>query len=366
MARATGAERWRTLVRDDPSSGPQSRSLAFSGLQRGLAVGQRGAPAPNGESTVAASPCLQRSRRRPLIESLARSRILGKSPLGAYLRLNESIWIRLPRLLTASRTAAAYCRILHALARRGERRMRLGTFFLRNRPQLELICRLAGRRATARALRVAVLGCSVGAEVYSIRWSLASVYPDLKVELCAVDISQEIIEFARRGVYSLGVSEEVDTPILERLTEDEIQSLFDREAGQLRIKSWLREGLRWAVGDAGDPHLVDVLGRQDLVIANDFLCHMEPAQAEACLRNLVGLVDPGGHLVVSGVDLDVRTRVATDLGWKPVRDSIEDVHEGDPVLRSGWPWGYWGLEPLDKSRADWNLRYASIFEVGAG
>ena len=53
---------------------------------------------------------------------------------------------------------------------------------------------------------------------------------------------------------------------------------------------------------------------------------------------------PGGFLFVSGVDLDVRTKVAADLGWKPCLELLEEMHEGDSSLRTSWPCKYWGLE----------------------
>ncbi len=57
-----------------------------------------------------------------------------------------------------------------------------------------------------------------------------------------------------------------------------------------------------------------------MVVASNFLCHMAPADAEQYLGNITRLVSPGGYLFVSGVDLDVRTKVAFDLGWEPVRE----------------------------------------------
>src|SRR5438034_4334882 len=45
------------------------------------------------------------------------------------------------------------------------------------------------------------------------------------------------------------------------------------------------------------------------------------------------LVSPGGYLFVSGVDLDVRTKVALDLGWEPVPELIKEIHNGDPSDR---------------------------------
>jgi hypothetical protein len=93
---------------------------------------------------------------------------------------------------------------------------------------------------------------------------------------------------------------------------------------------------------------------------------MEPAAAERCLRNIARLVEPNGHLFVSGIDLDVRTRLAQEMGLKPVADLIKEIHEGDPSLRQGWPLEYWGLEPFWDDRTDWKFRYASVFQIGEG
>src|SRR4051812_9949355 len=134
--------------------------------------------------------------------------------------------------------------------------MYLGTFFFRNRPELALMARLCQRVASGgKPVRIAVVGCSNGAEVYSIAYTLRSTHPEL------------------------------------------------------------------------------------------------------------GSSATGGYLFVSGVDLDVRTRVALDLGWEPVDDALEELHEGDPSLPEAWPARYYGLEPLDKKRPDWKVRYASVFKL---
>ncbi|HYR93988.1 MAG TPA: CheR family methyltransferase [Methylomirabilota bacterium] len=227
------------------------------------------------------------------------------------------------------------------------------------------MCHLAGLRSRSRVVRVAVLGCSLGAEVYSIAWSIRSALPDLQVTINAVDISSEVVQVAREGVYHVGISELANEPLCKCMTDEEMAMMFERDGPELRVKPWIRQGITWQVGDALDPRLVDTLARHDLVVANNFLCHMDPAEAERCLRNIARLVDPGGYLVVSGIDLDVRTKVANALGWKPIHDAMEEIHDGDQSLRLSWPWRYWGLEPFDKRARDWRIRYASVFQLGA-
>jgi SAM-dependent methyltransferase len=208
-----------------------------------------------------------------------------------------------------------------------------------------------------------VIACSIGAEVYSILWTIRSARPDLKVVLCAVDISKEILNFAEKGIYAPNTSELVGAPIFERMTAHEKREMFDWEGGQPRVKPWLREGIAWRLGDAADPELIRSLGPQNMVVASNFLCHMAPADAEKCLRNIAQLVSPGGYLFVSGVDLDVRTTVALDLGWEPVAELMAEIHDGDPSVRADWPWQWWGLEPLDLRKPHWRARYAVAFRI---
>jgi len=235
--------------------------------------------------------------------------------------------------------------------------------FLRNRPALELMRRVTRERAQGSTLKVAVLGCSVGVEVYSILWTLRSDRPDLNVVVHAVDISREVLDVGERGVYGPQTVEMVGFSIFDRLTATEMREMFDWEGDRGRVKSWLREGITWQVGDASDPKLITTLGSQDFVVASNFLCHMDTASAERCLRNLAQLANPAGYVFISGVDLDVRTRVALDLGWEPVSELREESHDGDPLVRADWPLQWWGLEPLDPSRPDWQTRYASVFRI---
>jgi SAM-dependent methyltransferase len=300
----------------------------------------------------------------PILEKAARLQVLGRSPAGLYLRLNKRLWERLPSRVRNLYPIRSYGTWLHKLVcLRARREMYFGTFFLRNRPALELVRRLADQKANGSNLRVAVLACSIGAEVYSILWTIRSARPDLKVALCAVDISQEILSFAKKGIYAPDTSQFVGSSIFERLTEDEMVEMFDWEEDEAKVKLWLREGITWQPGDAADPELINILGPQDMVVASNFLCHMAPADAERCLGNIAQLVSPGGYLFVSGVDLDVRTKVAVDLGWEPVPELIAEIHNGDPSVRADWPWQWWGLEPLNRRRHDWQTRYAAAFRI---
>lgn len=258
-----------------------------------------------------------------------------------------------------------YGDLLHSFVRqRAQRSQYHATLFLRNRPELRLISALLGQRANGSLVKLTVLACSNGAEVYSILWTARSAHPQLQIATEGIDICDSILEIAKRGTYSLTRSESMDTPIFERLASEEMEALFDKEKDNVTIKPWIREGINWRVADACAPGLATLVGLQDIVVANRFLCHMNNRDAERCLRNIGELVSPGGYLLVSGVDLDVRSKVARELRWQPVSSLVEEIHDGDQSIREGWPCNYWGLEPLNKGRSDWRLRYAAAFQIG--
>ena len=291
-------------------------------------------------------------------------RVLGKSLADLHLGLHRRIWQRLPSRVRNAYLVRCYGAWLHTLVcLRANRRQYVGTFFLRNRAALELMRRRAQQKAHGSILRIAVLGCGIGAEVYSILWTIRSARPDLKVALSAVDISKEVLNFAEKGIYAPNSSELVGAPIFERLTAHEKREMFDWEGDHAKVKSWLREGIAWRLGDAANPELIRSLGPQEIVVANNFLCHMAPPGTEKCLRNIGQLVSRGGHLFVSGVDLGVRTKVALDLGWEPVAELMAEIHDGDPSVRADWPLQWWGLEPLNGRRRDWQFRYAAAFRI---
>ena len=327
------------------------------------------------------------SWKQGAVNKMSQSRRLRRYLGRPYLRVNMWIWNHLPAILKSSRLGEPYGAHLHRLIQlRSARMQNIGTFFFRNRPELKLLTRLLEPKRQGSTLDLTILGCSKGAEVYSFSYSIRSARPDLSLNLHALDIDPDVLEFAKEGVYSLKSHAPGQTwnaesviaggdlaaktfggqtrSVFERMSPQEIDAMFEREGDQVSVKPRFREGLTWRVGDAGDPKLADVLGLQDIVVANRFLCHMDPEKAETCLRNLSGLVKPGGYLFVSGVDLGVRSKVARDLGWIPLIELINEIHEGDPSLRRDWPLEYWGLEPFNRRRSDWDIRYASVFQLG--
>jgi hypothetical protein len=78
----------------------------------------------------------------PILEKAASVQLLGRPPAGLYLRLNKWVWEHLPSRVRNLYPIRSYGAWLHTLVcLRAGREQYFGTFFLRNRPALELMRR---------------------------------------------------------------------------------------------------------------------------------------------------------------------------------------------------------------------------------
>ena len=246
--------------------------------------------------------------------------------------------------------------VFRLICRYQEKQVALYTRFFRNHPLLDALTHLQLKGAGDGVLRVAILGCSDGAEVYSVARTLRLAYPGVKVQCVGLDISEAAVLAAREGVWAN------DSKELEGLPAQMLDIMFDRKDGALVIKESLREGVTFRVGDACDQRLLETLGPQGLVMANNFLVHLQDEVAEACIFNIEKLVVPGGVLVVWGVNLNIKTRAIKLLGLKPILGNLEDIYQADQAAIKAWPLKWWGLEPPDFTRSDWDVRYCTIFQ----
>lgn len=210
--------------------------------------------------------------------------------------------------------------------------------------------------ARARGLEIVVLGCSSGAEPYSIAAYLTLRCPGLPFRIRAVDINPELVEQARRAEYP---AEQVFTSPMDT---ELVAHTFEHRGDQLVVKPEIARHVSFATGDMLDPGLIGVVGRADLVFAQNVLFHLEPRQSRRAFENAYSLLKDRGALFVDGMDIPQRTRLTRRLGLRPLDYKVHEIHDDARVLRGDvWPWTYWGLEPYAGEARDVIRRYATIF-----
>jgi chemotaxis methyl-accepting protein methylase len=268
------------------------------------------------------------------------------------------LWNGLPRAARSWKVTQAIGRLIHQRVRRVQQRGGGNyTRFFRNPPLLELLRDLALEMARGVPVKIAVLGCSTGAELYSAVWMIRTARPEQEIRALGIDISWACLEAAASGVYPLQATE------VAGMSEASYERLFTRQENTLSVQQRFREGVTWRVGDACSSDLAAQFELQDIVLANNFLFQMSPERAETCLRNIARLVAPNGYLCISGVDLDVRSRVVRDLRLIPVTARLEDIHTAEEGMLTAWPLFFWGLEPMDRRRQDSPARYTTVFRL---
>ncbi len=238
------------------------------------------------------------------------------------------------------------------------------TRFFRSPAQLDaLVGPVLGRlrpAGTAAPLRIIVLGCSTGAEPYTISAALLAARPELPVTVEAYDIDEGVLKKAAAASYE--ATEVERHPFLR---DEHLTLLFDRDGERFTVKPAIRERVRFGIADVFDPALPARLGPVELLFAQNIFVNMRRGAAKAGFRNVVRLLGPRSALFVDGMDVDLRARLSGEAGLQPLDFALEAIHEEARDVRgSRYPWSATGLEPFDPTRPDRLRRYATIFLRG--
>jgi chemotaxis protein methyltransferase CheR len=116
------------------------------------------------------------------------------------------LWNRRPEVIRSWKLTQAVGRLIHRRVRRVQQRGGGNyTRFFRNLPQLELLRDLALEmpRGVGVPVKIAVLGCSTGVELYSAVWMIRTARPELEIEALGIDIS-ETLECSPIGLRTVG------------------------------------------------------------------------------------------------------------------------------------------------------------------
>jgi chemotaxis protein methyltransferase CheR len=240
------------------------------------------------------------------------------------------------------------------------------TQFMRNPSLVGTVAHLAAERATSRPLRIASMGCSTGAELYSVIAMIRSAAPDARIQAFGIDLAPDVVDAAKNGVYWPGKSSAANSvfesgrpEVLIHEAPQLLNILDPQPDGSLHVRSHLKKDIEWVVSDASDRNLIKRIGRQDVVLANNVLGPMDDDLASRCMQNLMALVRPGGYLVVDGVDQELKFRMLAPSGFTPILSNAREIWNGDPSKR-GWPWVRWGHEPFSTEEG-WCIRKVTIF-----
>ena len=137
-------------------------------------------------------------------------------------------------------------------------------------------------------VRVWSAACSTGQEPYSLAM-LAAGLPQLKLDLCASDLSESCLEKARAGRYT-------QFEVQRGLPIGHLLQWFEKSDEAWRVRPELRQMVRWRRFNL--LHDMAPLGRFDLILCRNALMYLAPDARGAVLRRLAGALAPDGVLVL--------------------------------------------------------------------
>lgn len=277
----------------------------------------------------------------------------------------QAIWRKLKQLPVVRGAVAteAWGRLRHRLALHADTRPADKTFthFLRLPHQYDVLAGpvmdLLAPSTGDSELKIVVIGCVNGAEPYSIASILRARRPGLRFTIRAFDVSEQMLARARRGEYA---ADEIFCNT--RLPAGFADATFERQDEVYRVRPEVSGYVAVERADVLDPALARCTGPADVLYLQNLLFNLPRAVAARAFENAVTILRPRSALFLDGIDLDMRTDLTRRAGLVPLDAQIAEIHEDARAIRAaGWPWSYWGLEPLSTARRDWRRRYGTVF-----
>lgn len=155
---------------------------------------------------------------------------------------------------------------------------------------------LTASRTGQKSLRIWSAACSSGQEIYSLAMTLAeekAKYPGWTFNLLGTDLSTEILDRAREGLYT-------QFEVQRGLPINHLVKYFDQEGERWRVKEELRRMVSFKPYNLLEN--LRPLGQFDIIFCRNVLIYFDPATKTKVLDGLAGLMPADGVLFLGGAE----------------------------------------------------------------
>ena len=173
------------------------------------------------------------------------------------------------------------------------------TYFYRESYQLkafsdEIIPEMMKRKAALgnRSLRIWSAGCSTGEEPYTIAMLLSDI-PELagwNIEIVGTDISQKVLQQARRGVYG--------KPSFRTTEESDLKRFFVQLDDGYKVNSSIREMVTFSHLNLFDTPHPTMFGQFDLIFCRNVIIYFDMAARKRVIEFFHSTLYGGGFLLL--------------------------------------------------------------------
>ena len=152
--------------------------------------------------------------------------------------------------------------------------------------------RVLPQHPKGRALRVWSAASSTGEEPYSIAMQLADLLGDAPWEIVASDLSTQVLDKARRGIYSMQRAHEIPRHYLTRFCLKGIGS----QQGAFRVGRELRTRVQFMQLNLNAA--MPELGEFDVIFLRNVMIYFDNDTKRAVVHRMLPLLKPGGYLLI--------------------------------------------------------------------
>lgn len=171
------------------------------------------------------------------------------------------------------------------------------TYFLREEYQLkafrEEILPEMLKKKKDKTIRIWSAGCSSGEEPYTLAMLVleASLPSDWKIEIIGSDISQRVLQVARRGVYSNSSF---------RVMPDEYRERFFHkdESGKYHVNDELKEKVTFGKLNLLDSQRINLIPTMDIILCRNVIIYFNNETKRRVIDNFYNKLNDGGYLLL--------------------------------------------------------------------
>lgn len=187
------------------------------------------------------------------------------------------------------------------------------SFFFRDITPFEIfenvvLPRLKAARAEQRRIRIWCAACSSGQEPYSLAILMneaKTAWADWKIEILSTDLSEEMIQKAKEGVYS-------QFEVQRGLPVQLMLKYFKQEGERWRLSDEIRQKVTFRPFNLLDP--INALGSFDVVFCRNVLIYFDQETKSSVLNALAKVVASDGYLFLGGAE----TTIGLTDAFRPV------------------------------------------------
>jgi chemotaxis protein methyltransferase CheR len=205
------------------------------------------------------------------------------------------------------------------------------TYFFREEQQLkaftdEILPELLTTRATAKSLRIWSAGCSTGEEPYTLSMLILEngAFKDWSVEIFASDISQRVLQAARRGVYS-GSSLRVMNPFY-------LSKYFHKEEHGYRIDDRVKKNVTFLHLNLLDTDKMIFVNNLDIIFCRNVIIYFDQEAKKKIVATFYQKLNAGGYLLLGHSESLINLSTAFSLRHLK-HDMVYQKHGGSVSQR---------------------------------